>query len=258
MLFVLGANIGYTIEGVVGFKNEDDFTDRQKKAWEHCKKKIDQGLPCYGWELDQAEYYVINGYDDDEGYCFSGPSFGSGEGTKDWQDLGNTDIGVLEVYSIEPRQKAADDTKTIKDSIEFVLKHAQNPKEWIFPAYKSGLEGFDNWIKALETGTAAKMGMAYNAACWAECRGFGVQFLREAKERIGGRNGSLFDEAAGHYKAVHENLQKVAELFPFQSNRSMDAVTDSELIQTAIKHLGYARKAEEAGLKSLEKIHIEL
>jgi len=126
------------------------------------------------------------------------------------------------------------------------------------PNYKAGLEGFDNWIKALETGTAVKMGMAYNAACWAECRGFGVQFLKEAKERINGKTGTLFDEAAGHYEAVHENLQKVAELFPFPLNRSTDNVTDSELVQTTIKHLSDARKAEEAGLNSLEQIVKEL
>jgi hypothetical protein len=256
MLFLLAKNIGYTIEGVGGFQSESNFAEKQKKAWEFCKKKIDRSLPCYGWELDEAEYYVINGYDD-EGYCFSGPSVGSGEGTKEWQELGDTAIGQLAVFSIKPRQ-AAEDTKTIKESIECVLYHAKNPKEWIFPKYKAGLEGFDNWIHALETGTAMKMGMAYNAGCWAECRGFGVQFLKEAKERINGKTGSLFNEAAEHYEAVHENLQKVSELFPLPLNRSTDTITDSELSQTAIKHLRDARKAEEAGLKMLEKIYSEL
>ena len=102
MLFILGRNIGYAIEGVVGFKTESDFAEKQKKAWELCKKKIDEGLPCYGWELDEAEYYVINGYDDD-GYCFSGPSWASGEGTKDWQELGDTDIGFGSKNRPSPR-----------------------------------------------------------------------------------------------------------------------------------------------------------
>jgi len=256
MLFILGLNIGYTIEGVFGRKSDPNFTEKQKWAWEHCKKMIDQGLPCYGWELDEAEYYVINGYDNEE-YFFSGPSWGSGEGSKKWQELGDTDIGLLEVYSVRPRQ-AAEDTKTIKESIEFVLKHAKSPKEWIFPKYKAGLDGFDNWINALETGTAVKFGMAYNAGCWAECRGFGVQFLKEAKERIGGKTSTLFDEAAGHYEVVHDNLQKISELFPIPSNRSMDTISDSELIQAAIKHLRDARKAEEAGLNSLKQIVKEL
>ena len=156
MLFTLGLNIGYTIEGVGGFKAGSDFPERQKKAWEFCRKKISRGLPCYGWELDDTEYYVINGYNDegylfsgiingyDDGeYYFSGPSWGSGEGAKNWQELGDTDIGQLAVFSIKPRQ-AAEDNKTVKDSIECVLHHARNPKEWIFPDYKSGLAGFDN------------------------------------------------------------------------------------------------------------------
>jgi len=60
---------------------------------------IDQGLPCYGWELDDAEFYVIYGYDD-QGYYFSGPSWQPVKGPKNWQELGDTGIGVLEVYSV--------------------------------------------------------------------------------------------------------------------------------------------------------------
>lgn len=206
--------------------------------------------------MDNAEYYVINGYSD-EGYCFSGPPFESGEGTKDWQDLGNTDIGVLEVYSVKPG-RIAEDIKTVKDSFEFVLTHASNPKEWIYPAYKSGLEGFENWIKALEKVTAVKIGMAYNAACWSECRGFGIRFLKEARERINGKTSTLFDEATKNYESVYENLKKVSELFPLQSNLTMDTITDSELINRAINYLTDARKAEEAGLSSLEKIYNEI
>lgn len=256
MFFILGNNIGYTIYGVFGSKLDSDFAEKQKIAWEFCKKTIDQGLPCYGWELDEAEYYVINGYDDD-GYYFSGPPWQPAKGSKNWQELGDTGIGELAVFGVRPGQ-AADDVTTVRQAVGFALEHSKNPTNWIFPDYKSGLAGYDNWINALETGTAVKLGMAYNAGCWAECRGFGVQFLKEAKERINGKTSSLFDEATEHYEAVHENLQKVVELFPFQSNRSTDNVNDSELSQTAIKHLSDARKAEEAGLNSLEKIHSEL
>lgn len=33
------------------------------------QKKIDEGLTCYGWELDIPEFYVVYGYDN-KGYYF--------------------------------------------------------------------------------------------------------------------------------------------------------------------------------------------
>jgi len=64
MLFKLGRNIGYIVDGVSTHKSENDFAEKQKLAWEKTKKAIDQGLPCYGWELKIPEYYVVYGYDE--------------------------------------------------------------------------------------------------------------------------------------------------------------------------------------------------
>ena len=114
--------------------------------------------------------------------------------------------------------------------------------------------GFENWIKALEAGTASTIGTALNAGCWAECRTFGVQFLKEAKERIGGETNRLFDEAAGHYETERDSLHKVAELFPIHLHTANEPIKNSELSEKAIAHLRNAIKAEEAGLKSLEKL----
>jgi len=254
MLFKLGKNLGYRINGVCALKSNHDFVEKRKFAWEHTKRALDKGLPCYGWELDIPEYYVVYGYDD-TGYYFSGPGCDSGKGPKPWQELGESKIGVLEMFWVKPGQ-AADDIKTVKEAFELVLEHSRNPSKWIFPKYKSGLAGYDNWIHALENGDANGFGMAYNAAVWSECRTHAVQFLKEVKPRINGQLSSLFDEALSHYETVARKLKNVSETFPFPPKG--DEVEDSDRCNKGLKDLRAAQQAEKLGLETLEKIRSEL
>jgi len=259
MLFKLGKNVGYEIDGVFGMKSADDFAEKQKLAWEHVKRAIDQGVPCFGWELDIPEFYVIYGYDDasdDGGYFFSGPGCDEGKGPKPWQELGETDIGVVEVYSVRPGQPAAD-AQTIKEALTFALEHATSPEKWIFPKYKAGLAGYDNWIRALEGGTADGFGVAYNGAVWSECRGYAVGFLHEAKERLGGQATRLFDAAIIKYQVVAEKLETVTNVFPFHGLEP-EHIKDETRVRTAIEALRVARDAEADGLRALQKIVKEL
>jgi hypothetical protein len=254
MLFVLGKNIGYETGGVFGMKSNDDFAKQQKLAWEAAKSAIDQGIPCYGWELDIPEYYVVNGYDD-VGYYYSGVRADSGGGPKPWAELANTDIGMLEMYTVKKAQPA-DDIKTIKEALEFALEHSRSPEKWIFPKYKAGLDGFDYWMKALESGGAHEFGNAYNSAVWAECREHAVGFLKEAKVRLKGLAESQFDEAINDYENVSKNLKNVSETFPFPPKG--EEVKDKALVGKGLDYLRHAREAEEAGLSTLKEILSEL
>ena len=254
MLFKLGQNIGYKIDGVLAHKSQGDFGVKQKEAWDFVRRSIDERMPCYGWELEIPEFYVVYGYDA-EGYYFSGPLCDVGKGPKAWQALGDTGIGVVEMYSVKPGQ-TADDARTVREALKFALEHAKGSAKWTWPKYKAGLTGFDNWIQALDTGSAIEHGMSYNTAVWCECRGFAVQFLKEAKERLDGKSGPLFDEAVEHYEVVHQNLQRLAELFPFTQNQ--DEIKDAPRCKSAVEYLDSAKKAEESGLSALEKIVGEL
>jgi hypothetical protein len=261
MLGKLGYNLGYVVDCVFGMKSEPDFSEKQQHAWEHVRQAIDGSLPCYGWELEIPEFYVVYGYDDGDGetvagYYYSGPGCDAGKGPKAWRELGNTEIGIVEMYSVKPGT-AADDAKTVKEALAFALKHAGNPEEWIFPKYKSGLVGFDAWIKALENGVNDGFGVAYNAAVWSECRGFAVLFLEEAKARLGDRRASLFDEALRHYTVVSQNLNKVAETFPFHGLEP-EHILDRDRRLSALESLRAARVAEASGLEVLERVISEL
>jgi hypothetical protein len=106
-LFRLGQNIGYNIFGVMSKKTDHDFKEKQELAWRHISSGIEKGFPCYGWELEIAEYYVIYGYDD-VGFYYSGPQCETGKGPKPWQEMGVSKIGSLEMYSVRPGSPSDD------------------------------------------------------------------------------------------------------------------------------------------------------
>ena len=252
-LYELGGNLGYQVDGVFGFKQNPDFPQVQQQAWDHARQSIDQGLPCYGWELEIPEFYLVYGYDD-VGYYFSGPGCDEGKGPKPWQGLGDTGIGVVEMYSVGPGQ-AADDTTVIKEALSFALAFAENSAEWVFEQYRSGLEGFDNWVGALQQGRASDMGVRYNAGVWLECRKHAVGFLQEAKSKLPGRADAAFDEALACYAVVSESLAKVTELYPWtfeSSDRNLLPVDDAS--RAAVEALQAAKEAESAGLQALSGI----
>ncbi|MBN2240796.1 MAG: hypothetical protein JW712_13565 [Dehalococcoidales bacterium] len=249
MMTQLGRNAGYEFRQVLTHSSQEDFSDRQKEAWDMIRESIDRGMPCYGFELEAPEYYVINGYND-TGYFYSGPSGKPDNPLIPWQDLGSSDIGILEVYSIRPG-KPADDEKTIKEALEFALEYAQGPEKWVFPNYRSGIAGYDIWIETLEEGLADGTGMAYNTGVWAECRVYAERFLREASRRLNGDVRGLLHDAADAYSDVAENLAKVSEFLPFPIGNE---INDPKICRKAATYLRSARESEKTGLELLGKI----
>lgn len=265
----LGKSVGYLPEMVLGFKQQEDFAAKQELAWEMIRAAIDEGLPCFGWELVVPEYYVITGYDD-VGYCFKGPGCDEGKGPKPWRSVGDTGIGVLEMYVIRPASPA-DDSTIVKRALQFASEYGRDPSAWTFEGYTGGLAGYDTWVSALENGRADGFGTAYNAVVWSECRSLAAAFLCEAKERLSPYLADLLERARASYGVVAENMQTVAEAFPFihgpgggeDAERQAEAemqtnMRDSERCARSIEALRAAQEAEISGLKVLEGIVAEL
>jgi len=158
MLFQLAPNLGYRSEGVkfsrkdanVNWSKKDAdgvFSEKQKEAWNIVRASIDGGLPCYGFELQHPDFYVINGYDD-TGYFYKQHPSQPGDGHLEWQKLGTWDVKVIEVYSVKTCEPAPVE-KTVKDAFTMVLRHGEgqwNVKDgkWI-----PGLDGLRIWADAL-------------------------------------------------------------------------------------------------------------
>jgi len=248
-IFQLGRNLGYTFDGVFSHKSMLDFKEKQRNAYDLVKKSIDIGYPCYGWELNIAEFYLINGYDK-TGYLYKDTD-GQQKDSKKWDTLGETGIGFIEMYSVCPGE-AVNVRKIVKDSLEFAVEHARTRK-YLLPNYESGLQGYETWIKGMRKKTATKDGVSYNAAVWSECRKYGIDFLLEAKEKLD--NSDLFNEAIECYRIASQNLRSVVDLYSFRVPPDYETlITDTKKAETAIKYLVEAREAENKGLKELENI----
>lgn len=234
---------------VFGLKTNPDFSEKQEVAWNAARRAIDEGIPCYGWEMEQPEYYVVTGYDD-TGYYYNGPGIESVAGPKSWRELGGSDIGIIEMYGLTEGQPA-DDVTTVREALAFALKHARSPGEWVYQGYRSGLAGWDLWIETVEKGEASGLGMSYNAAVWAECRALGLKFLDEARQRFDESLAPVFEEAIENYFPVVDGLSGMVELFPLPQD--MGLVTDIRR-DKALTCLASAREAEEKALDSLERI----
>jgi len=252
MLYELAPNLGYKVDGVFAQKSNPEFPRLQEKGWNHVKECIDNEIPCYGWELEAPEFYNINGYND-VGYYFSGPSCEDGKGPKPWRDLGNTSIGILEVYSLHPSD-TANPVKAIKESFEKTLYHATNPDDIIYPNYRSGLKGYDWWISAIEDGSAVGMGHSYNAAVWTECRKFAAQFLKEARKHVTDDVKILLDDARKQYNIVATNLESISMDYPFAPTLDNKPLGIDGRTRKTVESLKNAREAEASGLGIFKEI----
>ncbi len=250
-IYELVQNVGCKVRTLSAFKGEKNFAEKQKNIWELVKKAIDEGLPCYGWEMDIPEYYIINGYDD-AGYLYSGCT--QKHGNKPWNELGNSQIGVLQVHIVFPAEPA-DDKQTVKQSLQFALEHSKEPAKYLLNnLYNCGLDGYDLWIKALNRERVSRGGMAFNTQVWAECRQNAFAFMKEVKERINSDSKTLFDEAIQHLNVVAKEFSWLAESFEFNPNDFENLITDKKQLAEAAESLQKASEAEAKALKEFEHI----
>lgn len=251
MLFNLSPNFGMKQECVFGWKGDLGLLDLQKKAWDFVRKAIDEGKPCFGWELEVPEFYVIQGYDE-IGYLYSGPLCDEGKGTKPWNELGNSDIGLIEVYSCE-KCNSADTRKTLRDALRAALNHADNTENWIMDKYHSCPEGFDTWIMAIEQENELPWGVAYNTEVWSECRKSAVHFLEEVIRDFDWDIRKPLHEVTRLYSSVYQNFDRILAVYPFKGP-GIDPEVSSSGRKMVIEALQKSKEAETEVLQLFRNI----
>ena len=208
MLFQLAPNLGYRVEGISRWQQAagDEFAAEQRRAYDFVRANIDAGRPCYGWQLQVPDYYIIDGYDD-TGYYFRAPwAPEASGGPLPWDKLGAWDVTLLEVFSVTPGEPALP-AQVVKDAVAAAAHHAAGGSDWINPGYRSGPAAFDVWAAGIEKGIANRDGHAYNAAVWSECRAMAVDFLAEAQTQL---PDTAFGEAIDAYTTVRDALAACA------------------------------------------------
>lgn len=250
----LGRNVGYLVDEIGRWcpEQDRDLAEVQQEAWDFVRNCIDDGLPCYGWELDVPDFYVIYGYDE-TGYFISGPGCDDGAGPVPWQDLGRSEIQVVAVSSVRPAEPA-EDKKAVLDALSYAVGHGRRKGRSDSGGGYGGLQGFDAWIRAMETGKAGEFGVAYNAAVWAECRRFAVDFLEEARQRLHPDLDPPFREAIRCYQTVSDRLKAVCDAYPFSPKMADRPIEIDDRTRVAAVALRHARDAEAAGLEQFAQL----
>jgi hypothetical protein len=144
----------------------------------------------------------------------------------------------------------------VKKAFQFVLEFSANSQKWVPADCKAGPEGYERWISLFESGKEDSYGASYNAAELAECRGFAVKFLEEAKVGLGPEFASLFDDAIKHYQRVATETENLTRLLPHTVSAAQRVANlkDPERRKAAIQNLRAAKEAEIEGLKTLASI----
>ncbi len=242
-------NMGISLYGTIFDRHDPDFAKKQKEAWEMTRMAIDNDMPTIGWELGIPEYNIIYGYDE-ENYLYY-DVHGKPQAKK-WDTLGNTEIGVVSLFSANQEDTIADINKTLKDAFTFALQFSKHKKEWTYPLYSNGIKGYDVWINALQSDNLNPFGLAYNTAVWSECRTMAHEFLKETAKKL---ETHMLDNLIEHYDVVSWSLQKVARLFPMPPQPKE---YDAETIESAIDNLFLAKEAEKAAFEEMKQLITQL
>jgi hypothetical protein len=240
---------------------DDQYAAHRQLAWERTRKAIDAGTPCIGYDLSWGEFYVVNGYDD-AGYLYWNTNYGQLKqgGPLAWDEYG--DGGVVHMIAMQFVSLGAPPAaprEVVKAALQWAVRFgargdADDPHR--NAAYASGLAAYDQWIAALDDPECWKgdcSGAMYNGEVWRECRHYAVEFLKEAKHRVGDDNlAPLFDEAIRHYERVEAKLGVECEQFGIDSPAK--AAPQAERSQKAQRALREAKYAEDSGLKALARL----
>ncbi|MBD3370656.1 hypothetical protein GF402_09865 [Candidatus Fermentibacteria bacterium] len=251
MILELSPNVGIRQTNLFGEVGKDDPRGLRKQAWQMVRGAIDDGRPCFGWELDIPEFYVIYGYDE-EGYFFSGPMCDGGKDPKPWKKLGDSEIGVLEVYCCEPCQPASDEA-TVKQALQAALRHADDADGLTFEGYNSGPRAFEAWRESIEDANELPWGVAYNTEVWSECRYFAAKFTEMAADRLGSGLSTDLERVSKLYSRVQSSLLEVGEVYPFHGPDENPEVDDGGR-RRAVRALTEAYDAERKAVEVLRGV----
>ena len=228
----LGRNLGFELT-----HHKGATPDEVESIWQELCRAIDSGHPCY-------TYYnfcnqMIGGYDDD-GFYFAEDSY-------PYANQGQGPISVLErerfgLSVVSPGKDTATDLMIVKEGLVFALAHREVDPQ------NHGLAAYDNWIEAIRTREST--GTWRSIRAWATCRSLGVDFLAEAKQRLGGDLGSLFDDARGHYQVVADNLEAINRRCQAHDTQDVEPIDRDKTVE----QLTLARDAEAKGMEALERI----
>jgi hypothetical protein len=226
--------------------------DRRMNAHKQIVAAIDRGVPAVVWDLHDAEWGLITGYDNGRD-AYITLRYDGHASTMPYENLGKNGIDILAV-SIPGDPKNISRQELIHRSIQATIGHASQ-SEWADrPDYQNGLSGYDQWALALERwgllidgGVIENIGMpihehaAYYAAHYYSSRCYAREYLN----LISDHDPDLMN-AASLYAQVADQLR-------FLWLESPDTIKPTRhLLDDFVAHLKTAKQLEAEAVEALK------
>jgi hypothetical protein len=171
--------VGVLAEVFHAMPDSPTYDAARRRAVTNIKASLDRGVAVVLWGVDVPEFGVVYGYDDADGvFLVDGVArLNAGSSTPILYENVGRSCDVPELHYVVPIERvpwdaAAAHRAALRDYVERTEVRPQ-----LVPKYPSGLRAYDNWIKALETGTFVPFGLRYNTAVLADAKQHAATYL---------------------------------------------------------------------------------
>ncbi len=230
---------------------EDKEEERREEAHAAIVEAIDRGVPAVVWDVHEADWGLIIGYDE-SARCYKALTRTGAPLRLPFHRLGRNGIDILSVAIPGSRNDRSRDEVVLR-ALTAAVAHADG-EEWTeTPHYRNGLAGYDLWATlfdrwALLSGAGKGdripkhipdfagyyAGHYYSARCYA--RDF-LQAIADDDTRL--------RSASEHYVEVAAHLASLWACFPEERNPS------PQLCTTLAAEIKHAKAAEEKAVGEL-------
>nr|WP_274654957.1 RNA polymerase sigma factor [Paenibacillus humicola] len=237
-------------------KEKRRVQEKLPAALDLIHRSIDRGLPVMSWDLFIPEFGVIYGYDDEQRMLTAVEVMQ--DSRLPYDHLGRGILEELFILALEERTEK-DERSMLRDALGMILDHYRG-NEAAADRCERGLRAYDVWMDAFRGGNIEPNGNAYNVAVVQDARRLAADFLVEIADRQGGEASdepirTLGAEAAKLYRSMAEQLQELAERFPFPAGGDPNSAAGRE---RAVSVLQSVKALEEQAVSLLERMYAEL
>jgi hypothetical protein len=226
--------------------------ERRELAHQLMLESINDNTPSVVWDINEREWGLIIGYDDDRMEYITMANRG-GILSLPYEKLGRNGIDILSVITpFGPNDRTGDEKKD--NSLRAIVAHAEQ-KEWTDrPAYQNGLAAydqwallFDRWAMIVDEGKTdnIKTDIVSNSNYYSSHYASARCYARDYMKMISNGNSQL-TKAADAYEIVASLLKAVWKMSPGEKNIPADE------LQIISKHIWDARRAEEEGVNFIK------
>jgi hypothetical protein len=235
------------------WKDLDKEQEKREQAQAAIIEGIDRGIPAIVWDIADAEWGLVTGYNQDKQAYYALNHKGESS-LLAFNKLGRNGIDILSVaIPGEANQRSRDEI--IQNSLIAAVDHAEQ-KEWMdrpkyqdgFPAYDLWASLLEKWAMLVESGKAKNLNpdiwnfAAYYAGHYYSARCYARDYLKSIANAD-----DLLIKAASCYETVASYLKPVWDYFSVAGQADAQSLS---LLSASIKQ---AKIAEAAGINLIKE-----